>query len=150
MPPEASTPTPSPHDWIPPGGGVRWTRVGELGWHTLTLPTYLGDRVLVQLGDAGGAVIQEDIGAQMTWLTAPHAPALLGLPDHGTMTISGDADSYVFVPGMTRTDLVWWRVAPTPDRLLTDAEHLTDAITTVRANRAARASRATGGAACGN
>ncbi|MBC3983579.1 hypothetical protein H8N01_13675 [Streptomyces sp. AC536] len=45
---------PPPHDWIPPGGGVRWTRAGELGWHSLTLPTYLGNHVLAALGEAGG------------------------------------------------------------------------------------------------
>ncbi|MFD4995192.1 hypothetical protein [Streptomyces buecherae] len=49
-----ATNPPPPHDWIPPGGGVRWTRVGELGWHSLTLPTYLGDHVLADLGEAGG------------------------------------------------------------------------------------------------
>ncbi|QKW51832.1 hypothetical protein [Streptomyces buecherae] len=50
----ATLPRP-PHDWTPPGGGVRRTRVGELGRHSLTLPTYLGNHVLADLGEAGGA-----------------------------------------------------------------------------------------------
>ncbi|MBB5933798.1 hypothetical protein [Streptomyces zagrosensis] len=133
MPTETSMPTTPPHDWIPSGGGVHWTRVGDLGWHTLTLTTYLGNRVLAHLGEASGAVIQEDIGRQMTWLTEPHAPALQHLYGDDNITISGDDSSYVFVPGMTRTDLVWWRVKPTPKRLLTDAGHLAEAITTARA-----------------
>ncbi|MFF5716308.1 hypothetical protein [Streptomyces buecherae] len=45
---------PPPHDWIPPDGGVRRTRVGELGWHSLTRPTYLGNHVLTAFGEAGG------------------------------------------------------------------------------------------------
>ncbi|MFI2029631.1 hypothetical protein [Streptomyces buecherae] len=44
----------TPYDWIPPGGGVRWTRVGELGWHRLTLPTYLGNHVLAALRPTKG------------------------------------------------------------------------------------------------
>ncbi|MBB5936614.1 hypothetical protein [Streptomyces zagrosensis] len=151
MPTETNTPITPPHDWMPPGGGVRWTRVGDLGWHTLTLTTYLGNRVLAHLGEASGAVIQEDIGRQMTWLTEPHAPAVQHLRDDSNVTISGDDSSYVFVPGMTRTDLVWWRVMPTSERLLTDASRLAGAIDTVRNsnshNRPAETAGTAGGAA---
>lgn len=45
---------PPPHDWLPPGGGVRWTRDGELGWHSRTLPTYLGAHALAALRPTKG------------------------------------------------------------------------------------------------
>ncbi len=62
---EPTTPTP-PYDWIPPGG-VRWTRVGELGWHAFTLPMHHGDRVLAELVEDSGAVIQMDGEQQLTY-----------------------------------------------------------------------------------
>ncbi|MBB5935726.1 hypothetical protein [Streptomyces zagrosensis] len=101
MPTEATTPAPR-HDWIPPGGGVHWSRVGDLGWHTLTLSTYLGNRVLAHLGDGTGAVIQEDIGRQMTWLTEPHARAVKHLYGDDKVTVSGDDSSYGSGSGSVR------------------------------------------------
>ncbi|MBB5933198.1 hypothetical protein [Streptomyces zagrosensis] len=129
MPTETSTPTTPPYDWIPPGGGMRWTSVGELGWHTLTLPMYLGNRVLAELGDTSGAVIQEDADDRLTWLIEPHAPAVQHLRENHNVTLSGDDGSYVFVPGITRHHIVWWRIEPTSNRLLTEAGKLADAIT---------------------
>ncbi|WP_217189434.1 hypothetical protein [Streptomyces buecherae] len=130
MPTES--PPPPPHDWIPPGGGVRWTRVGELGWHSLTLPLYLGNRVLSALGEAGGAVIQEDVEQWLAWLIEPDSAAVQHLRDHPEVTLAGNDDSYLFVPGMTRDHTVWWRVTPTCDRLITSAELLADAFAVVR------------------
>ncbi|MBB5933196.1 hypothetical protein [Streptomyces zagrosensis] len=146
MPTDTSTPATPPHEWIPPGGGVNWTRVGDLGWHALTLPTYLGNRVLAHLGDGSGAVIQEDIGREMTWLIAPHAPAVQHLRADDRFTLAGDDGSFLFVPGMTRDHLVWWRIAPEPDRLLTPAARLADAIATTLQRTTPR-HRTPGGAA---
>ncbi|MBC3992331.1 hypothetical protein H8N00_26325 [Streptomyces sp. AC563] len=123
---------PPPHDWIPPGGGVRWTRIGELGWHALTVPTYLGDRVLAALGDASGAVIEEDVERRQTWLIEPNSPTMQRFHGHPVVSVRGDDDSFLFVPGMTRDHTVWWRVAPTGDRLLTDAELLATAVVDAR------------------
>ncbi|MBC3988967.1 hypothetical protein H8N00_08735 [Streptomyces sp. AC563] len=93
---------------------------------------YLGDRVLSALGEAGGAVIQEDVEQRLTWLVEPHSAAVQHLHDHPEVTLAGDDDSYLFVPGMTRDHTVWWRVTPTPERLMTDAGLLADAFAVVR------------------
>ncbi|MFF5715767.1 hypothetical protein [Streptomyces buecherae] len=128
---EPTTPTP-PHDWIPSGGGVRWTRVGELGWHAFTLPIHRGDRVLAELGEDSGAVIQMDGEQQLTWLIEPWAEAVRHLREREGVTLAGDDGSYLFVPGMARARLCWWRVAPEPGRLLTDAGRLAEAYAVVR------------------
>ncbi|GAA4686671.1 hypothetical protein [Streptomyces youssoufiensis] len=132
MPIGAEYTSPSPYDWVPPGGGVRWTRVGELGWHALSLPCYLGNRVMAGLGEASGAVIEEDVPARLVWLIEPKAPAVQHLGDHEEITVAGDDGSYLFVPGMARARLVWWRILPSPDRLLTDADRLVEAIAVLR------------------
>ncbi|GAA4663332.1 hypothetical protein [Streptomyces youssoufiensis] len=117
-------------DWVPSGTGMAWVRCGELGWHTLTLPKGLGDRVLADLGEASGAVVQEDEDHRLTWLTEPKPSALSHLRGHPQVTLSGDDGSFLFIPGVDRRHLVWWRIPPAPDRLLTDADRLADAIAT--------------------
>ncbi|MFF5716125.1 hypothetical protein [Streptomyces buecherae] len=124
--------SPPPFDWVPPGGGVRWTRIGELGWHTLSLPYYLGNRVLAALGDESGAVIEEDVPERLVWLIEPKAAAVRHLYGHEVVSLAGDDGSYVFVPGMARARMVWWRVPPEPERLLTDAGRLVEAIAVLR------------------
>ncbi|MBC3989318.1 hypothetical protein H8N00_10585 [Streptomyces sp. AC563] len=132
MPTEAEHATPAPYDWVPPGDNMRWTLVGELGWHTLTLPLPLGDRVLAELGDASGAVIREDADRRQSWLIEPKAPAVQHLRSHPEITLSGNDGSFIFVPSLARRHLVWWRIPPTRDRLLTDADLLADAIAALR------------------
>ncbi|MFE6779983.1 hypothetical protein [Streptomyces sp. NPDC057702] len=132
MPTEAEFTTPSPYDWVPPGGGMAWVRVGALGWHTLTLPLHLGEPVLASLGDSSGAVVQEDLDRRVSWLIEPKAPAVQHLRERSEVTLSGDDGSFIFVPGMARAHLVWWRVPPTRDRLLTHADDLAYAIATQR------------------
>ncbi|MBB5933323.1 hypothetical protein [Streptomyces zagrosensis] len=99
------------------------------------MPLHLGNRVLAQLGDTSGAVIQEDIEPHLTWLIEPNAPAVQHLRADDRCTLAGDDGSFLFVPGMTRDHLVWWRITPEPDRLLTDAPRLADAITTTLHHR---------------
>ncbi|MFT2020154.1 hypothetical protein ACMA1D_30610 [Streptomyces sp. 796.1] len=127
MPTEHATP---PYDWVPPGSSMNWVRVGEFGWHTLTLPTDLGEPVLAALRHTTGAVIQEDADHRLSWLIEPKAPAVEHLHERAEVTLSGDDGSFVFVPGLARTHLVWWRVSPTADRLLTPADQLAGAIAT--------------------
>ncbi|QKW51292.1 hypothetical protein [Streptomyces buecherae] len=109
-----------------------------MGWHALTLPMYLGDRVLFALGEAAGAVIQEDVERRLTWLVEPDSAALQHLHDQPEVTLAGNDDSYLFVPGMTRDHTVWWRVTPTPDRLITHAGLLADAFAVLRPAKGGR------------
>ncbi|WEV26211.1 hypothetical protein OYE22_14125 [Streptomyces sp. 71268] len=88
--------------------------------------------MLTALGEAGGAVIQEDVEERLTWLVEPDAVAVWHLRDHPEVTLAGDDDSYLFVPGMARDHTVWWRVAPASDRLITSAELLADVFAVVR------------------
>ncbi|MFE6775366.1 hypothetical protein [Streptomyces sp. NPDC057702] len=111
---------------------MAWVRVGALGWHTLTLPFHLGEPVLAALGDVSGAVIQEDLDRRVSWLIEPKAPAVQHLRGREEVTLSGDDGSFIFVPGMARTHLVWWRVPPAEGCLLTPAEDLAEVIAAQR------------------
>lgn len=132
-------PTPTPPNWIPPGEGVNWTAVGPHGWHTLTLPRWLGDRVLVELGEDGGAVIQDDLVHTMTWLIPRGAGSGRQLPCD--VEVSGDDGTMIFVPGLARTRTTYWRTPPAPDRLLSDIDRLLEALDVVRIERIVRAGR---------
>ncbi|MFE6775296.1 hypothetical protein [Streptomyces sp. NPDC057702] len=134
---EVENPLSWPYGWVPSGGGVRWTRVGELGWHAVAMPDYLGNRVLAALGEAGGAVIEEDVPARLVWLVEPKDPVARSLHGRWGITVVGDDGSYLFVPGTARARLVWWRVPPEPGRLLTDADQLARAVAWVRAGAGA-------------
>ncbi|MBB5935850.1 hypothetical protein [Streptomyces zagrosensis] len=129
MPTQANTPA-APHDWIPPGGGVHWTAIGEHGWQVVTLSQWLGERVLAELGPDSGAVIKDSLVRTMTWLIPEGAAAGFQLPDGADGC--GYDDGMLFVPGMERERTLYWAVKPAPDRLLTDLARLLDALAVVR------------------
>ncbi|MEU3960052.1 hypothetical protein AB0F42_09550 [Streptomyces buecherae] len=133
--PTQTTPSLSPYDWIPPGEGVNWSSIGQHGWHLVGLPTWLGNRVLTELGTESGAVIQDDLVHTMTWLIPLGSAEGRTLPLHADTT--GD-EGNIFVPGMARTRTTYWRVKPDANRLLTDCARLLAALEAVQNNLRAR------------
>ncbi|MFF5720348.1 hypothetical protein [Streptomyces buecherae] len=123
--------TSGPRAWIPPGEGVNWSSIGQHGWHIISLPTWLGNRVLAELGEESGAVIQDDLVHTMTWLVPLGSAEECALPPEANTT--GD-EGKIFVPGMARTRTTYWRVKPDAKRLLTDCVRLLAALEAVQNN----------------
>ncbi|WP_217199191.1 hypothetical protein [Streptomyces buecherae] len=123
--------TSGPRAWIPPGEGVNWSSIGQHGWHVISLLTWLGNRVLAELGEGGGAVIQDDLVHTMTWLIPLGSAEGRALPPEADTT--GD-EGKIFVPGMARTRTTYWRLKPNAQRLLTDCARLLAALEAVQNN----------------
>ncbi|WP_324618135.1 hypothetical protein [Streptomyces sp. RTd22] len=132
--------TPAP--WTPPrGSDVEMAKVGP-HWDVLRAPADIGEPALELLGDASGAVIA-DYGLMYWLIPAGHAQHWRGLPQVQALGVHGTEVTYVGVPpaDWRAGPRLHWRVPVGPERYLTDAARLREAL--VRAIAAEPAERAT-------
>jgi hypothetical protein len=116
-------------DWIPRTAGVRNAHCGAIGWHAIRMPTIWGIRVLRQLGQRTGAIVEDQHARRLIWLITNDAAARWELPAAHDIEILGDGYQ-ILIPGTLRDQLLWWLVPPRPHRLLTDPDALLAAIVT--------------------
>lgn len=115
--------------WTPPCDGVEMVQVGPY-WDVLRAPVEIGERALELLGDASGAVIADyslmywliPSGAAQYWRRLQREIHALGA--HGAEA------TYVGVPPTKWTEgpRLHWRIPVGPDRYLTDANQLREAL----------------------
>ena len=132
--------TPAP--WTPPrGSDVEMVKVGP-HWDVLRAPAEIGERALELLGDESGAVIA-DYGLMYWLIPAGHAQHWRGLQQVQALGAHGAEVTYVGVPPVDwrAGPRLHWRIPVGPDRYLTDAARLREAL--VRAIAAEPAEGAT-------
>ena len=115
--------------WTPPhGNDVEMVKVGEY-WHAVRAPADLAERALAALGDETGAVIA-DYG-RMYWLIRAGSAGKWRRVRHvQVLGTNGAETTYVGVPPAAHTTgpRLHWRVPMGPDRYLTDADDLRQAL----------------------
>ncbi|WP_421108246.1 hypothetical protein [Streptomyces sp. NEAU-S77] len=101
-------------------------------WDVLRAPGEIGERVLELLGDESGAVIA-DYGLMYWLIPAGHAQCWRGMQQVQTLGAHGAEVTYVGVPPVDWRDgpRLHWRVPVGPDRYLTDAARLREALVRV-------------------
>jgi hypothetical protein len=99
------------------------------------MPTLWGMRVLQHLGQATGAVIEDQHARRMYWLIPNDTAADWQLPPAHSIEILGEGHQ-ILIPGTLRTNApLRWLVPPRPHRLITAPDALLAAITTVAGPR---------------
>ncbi|MGR3933838.1 hypothetical protein [Streptomyces sp. BRA346] len=125
-----TSPQPAAPPWTPPrGDDVEVVEVGPY-WDALRAPIDIGERALTLLGDASGAVIA-DYGLMYWLIPSGHARRWRRLPrEIRALGAHGAEITYVGVPPATHTTgpRLHWRIPVGPDRYLTDATRLHEAL----------------------
>ncbi|MFD7505289.1 hypothetical protein [Streptomyces sp. NPDC059850] len=127
--------------WTPPhSGDVEMIEVGQ-HWDVVRAPADIGERAVALLGDETGAVIA-DYGL-MYWLIAPgHARTWQRLRrDIHALGAERAGVAYVGVPPAAHTTgpRLHWHIPMGPDRYLTDADRLHEALSRAVSERAEEA-----------
>ncbi|MFF7648603.1 hypothetical protein ACFZCY_01830 [Streptomyces sp. NPDC007983] len=116
--------------WMPPNGDdVELVQVG-LYWDAVRASADIGERALQLLADASGAVIA-DYGLMYWLIPSGHAQDWRRLQKGiHALSAQGDEVTYVGVPpaGWTDGPRLHWRIPVGPDRYLTDAARLREAL----------------------
>ncbi|MET8009352.1 hypothetical protein ABZU86_09175 [Streptomyces sp. NPDC005271] len=116
--------------WMPPNGDdVELMQVG-LYWDAVRAPADIGERALTLLGDATGAVIADY--SLMYWLILPGSAQYWRRLRQVQALGAHRADvTFMGIPPATRTTgpRLHWRFPVGPDRCLTDANRLREAMT---------------------
>lgn len=118
--------TPAP--WTPPRGCVEMVEVGQ-HWDTVRATAAVGERALALLGQSTGAVIG-DYNLLYWLIPAGRAQCWRRLDQVQALGADRPETSYLGVPPVDRTAGPWlhWRVPVGPDRYLTDADRLREAL----------------------
>ncbi|MES4901571.1 MULTISPECIES: hypothetical protein [unclassified Streptomyces] len=115
--------------WTPPNGrDIKVVPTGQW-WDAVRVPKRLGEHALGLLGDQSGAVIQDSHGP-MYWLVTPGTADNWGLQQVHVLGASTAGASYVGVPPAHWTSRpgTHWRIPVDPERYLTDAQLLHEAL----------------------
>lgn len=99
------------------------------------MPPYLGERVLVELGESCAAVISDPYANRLYWLICAGSAERWAFPEIAHIQVLGTA-SWVVVPPGDRTCPVWlhWARPVIDGRVLTDTASLHAALTSVVAD----------------
>ena len=118
--------TPAP--WTPPRGEVEMVKVGPY-WDVLRAPAEIGERALELLGDTSGAVIA-DYGLMYWLIPSGHAEWWGRMQNIHALGAHAAEVTYVGVPPAHWTEgpRLHWRIPVGPDRYLTDANRLREAL----------------------
>jgi hypothetical protein len=132
MTPGAKVPVnPQVLPWTPPPAvDVEALPVGKW-WDAVSAPVAIGERALTALGQASGAVIQDDAYGKAYWLIGVGAARSGHLRQVRVLTELADETTLLGVPpAHWRQDehRTYWRIPLGPDRYLTDTRRLHDAL----------------------
>ncbi|MET8011228.1 hypothetical protein ABZU86_01490 [Streptomyces sp. NPDC005271] len=99
-------------------------------WDAVSVPLVIGDRALATLGRASGAVIQDETHSKMYWLIGVDAARSWHLRQVRVLTELADETTLLGVPPAHwgAEHRTYWRIPLGPDRYLTDAWRLHDAL----------------------
>jgi hypothetical protein len=113
--------------WLPEPYSCTILAVGRYGWDAVRMPRLWGERTLLVLGEATGAVIEDDLARQLYWLI-PVGSITDWQPSAGHGIEVFRAGSYITVPGRMRPGAPRWRIPPTLPSYLTDPNRIRSAI----------------------
>ncbi|WP_180990875.1 hypothetical protein [Streptomyces malaysiensis] len=116
--------------WTPPPAvDVEALLVGKR-WDAVSTAVSIGDRALQLLGNASGAVIQDDTHGKLYWLIGVDTARGWCLRHVRVLTALADETVLLGVPPTTWTDGhdPYWRVPLGPGRYLTDTQRLHEAL----------------------
>lgn len=113
-------------NWLPIGSTIEAVPAGVF-WNAVAVPSALGHRLLAQLGEYTGAVIEDVAAETLYWLIPPGTGTLWDLP--GIAVLS--RNSWVGVPGPDASHRCRWRVSVDDAGPLTEPDALRTALATV-------------------
>jgi hypothetical protein len=123
--------TPRALPWTPPPAvGVELLPVGKW-WDAVSAPTVIGERALTALGQASGAIIQDDTHSKMYWLIGVDTARSWHLRQVRVLTELADEGTLLGVPPihwLHDEHSTYWRLPIGPDRYLTDTRRLHNAL----------------------
>jgi hypothetical protein len=92
-----------------PAGFEAEMREAGVDWDAVSLPAYLGDRVLAELADDCGAVIRDPYAHLLYWLIRPGTAEGRRFPDAARVRVLGKGSCLVVPPvGCDRSAVVYW------------------------------------------